>query len=222
MKGANVLSRHARRMFWCTVLFLATTASDALAGVRPGIEAGVNVSSLRYDSELSFWDPGWRPSFTGGLSLKIPLHSRFALTTGLRYVQQGNRVQVNVGSIGGEFRVMQDYVSVPALLEWRPFSTRGFFLSLGPEVGILVAARSIIEPSGAAFPSSGLYNDDKDTMKSINVSMDAGASFEFPMENHLGVVTLRYTHGLTGVAEPGAWVTDWKTRGVEWLVGMRW
>ena len=66
------------------------------------------------------------------------------------------------------------------------------------------------------------YDDIKGNLKSGNLSLDAETGFEFPMENHVGVLSLRYTHGLTGVAKNGAYVSDWKTRGVEWLIGMRW
>ena len=54
------------------------------------------------------------------------------------------------------------------------------------------------------------------------LTMNLGAGFEFPMENHVGVVQMRYVHGLTNVAEEDAWFTGFKTQGVEVLTGVRW
>ena len=201
--------------------------SLAVARVRAGVELGVNYSSLDYDDlgrpPMSLWDPGWRASFTGGATLQFPLRGRFDLVTGLRYVQQGNRVKVDEAEappLHAEFRIYQDYVSVPALLTYYPSTKQRFFLSLGPEVGFLVAARSIIHYSSPPFPDAS--TDEKDGMEGINVTLDAAAGYEFPAGDHVAITSLRYTHGVTGVAKEDHWVTDWQTRGVEFLVGMRW
>ena len=77
------------------LLLLLAAAPAAWARVRPGVELGVNVSSLSYDNDNQFpftdWDRHWLTSFTGGMTLEVPLRARFALVTGLRYVQEGNR-----------------------------------------------------------------------------------------------------------------------------------
>jgi len=68
-------------------LFGAT--SPAFARLRPGIEAGLNVSSLHYDENFLYipWDKKWRTSFMGGGTLEIMQRGRFVLVSGLRYVQ---------------------------------------------------------------------------------------------------------------------------------------
>src|SRR6266516_5878936 len=99
------------RLLFLSIVLIVITPSLGLAGVHPGVEAGLNLSSLRYD-DWSFyrdiWNPGWRTSFTEGAFLEIPLRRRLDLTTGLRYVQQGNRVKYDTGPgsnrLVGEFR----------------------------------------------------------------------------------------------------------------------
>ena len=198
------------------------------ARMRAGVELGLNYSSLSYDDLTRFpqtiWDPGWRPSFTGGATLQIPIRGQFGLVTGLRYVQQGNRVTYNdpaqVPPLRGEFRIYQDYVSVPALLTFHLSGAPRLFLSAGPEVAFLVAAHGVIDQSSPPLPSKS--TDHKDSMNSVNVTLDAATGYEFPVEQHVGTVSLRYAHGVTGVAKEGQWGTDWQTRGVEFLVGLRW
>jgi hypothetical protein len=147
----------------------------------------------------------------------------------LRYVQEGNRVEYDTGPGSvrqvGEFRMVQNYLSVPLLLQFRPPRMGGFFLSLGPEVAFLLSGRLIVEQTidiGSGPVPNTEYDDIHRDLEPTNLSLDAGLGVEVPMENHVGVVQLRYSHGLTGVADPDEWFSDWKTQGIEWLAGMRW
>ena len=212
----------------CLAAIVVGLPSTAQAGVRPGVEVGLNLSSLSYvdDSSFlfSFWDRRWRTSLSGGTSLQLPLRGRFNLVMGMRYVQQGNRVRYDTGPGAfrqvGEFRVVQNYLSFPVLVSWRPLPSKRVFLSLGPEVAFLLSGRLIVEESIPGDRTE--YRDIEDDLEPVNLSLDAGVGFEFPVEHHVAIVGLRYSHGLTGVADEDDWISNWKTRGVEGLLGMRW
>ncbi len=100
---------------WPALLFL-TAPSSALADVRVGVETGMNYSSVNYHDVPAFyadrWDlPGWRPSLTGGATVNFPMRGKFDLVTGLRYVQQGNRVKFKLDPQSvGEFRLYLEYL----------------------------------------------------------------------------------------------------------------
>ena len=165
--------------------------------------------------------PGLEPSFTGGATLQVPIRGRFDLVTGLRYVQQGDQKKIKVPlspPLSAEARIYQDYLSVPALLTYYP--AQRFFFSVGPEIGLLIAAHDVVEYSDPPLPDQAF--NDKNALESTNTMVDAAAGYELPVANHVGTITLRYTRGLTGVAKNGEWATDWDTRGVELLLGMRW
>ncbi len=203
--------------------------TPAIAGVRYSVEIGANTSSLRYrDLNVfppitSHWDPGWRTSFAGGASLEAPLRRRFSLMTGLRYVQQGNRVKINIpGSppLTGEIRIAQHYLAVPLLLAIRPTPSRRCFLAAGPEGAFLLSGRSFTDYSSPVESSSS--ESITHQLKRANLSLDAEGGLEFLVGRHTGIVILRYTHGLIDVQKQDDWIVAWKTRGVESLVGMRW
>src|SRR5262245_44422317 len=219
-------------------MLLSCATSPAIARLRPGTEVGLNVSTLGYDEPSSDWDNGWRTSFTGGVVLEILQRGRFALVSGLRYVQQGTKVEYEYWTapgaaakidmpsktsilvpVRGEFRVRQDYLAVPVFAECR---WSRLFVSLGPEIGILMSGRMDTESFVGYIRAPSTSRNIKDDLKPANLTLDAGVGFQFPMESHVGVVQARYAHGLTGVANKDAWVTDWKTRGVEVLTGVRW
>src|SRR5215831_13488903 len=197
-------------------------AVPSQAKVRPGVELGANVSSLKFDDmdsvPLNYWDTSSHASFTGGLTFEIPFADRLAIQTGLRYVQQGNRVHYDDGTLRATFRFAQDYVSVPVLLGMRLLPSDRFSISIGPEVSFLVAANVITEENSLAPSTSQSIRHD---IQSTNVLLDVAAGYDFPLQRRTGTVGVRYTRGLTGVAKQDRWVSDWKTQGIEALVGLR-
>lgn len=207
------------------VTMLAPTAD---ARPRFGLEAGVNVASLAYDEELTFWDTSSRMTFVGGATVQFPLSERFGLKTGVRYVQKGNDVEFiplpNVFLLGGGFHVMQNYLTVPLWLEVRPMPMGMTFLA-GPEVGFLLSARqkaeSIID-FGNGPERIGLTEDIRDQLEDTDLAMVVGMGVEFPLGTQTGALNVRYSHGLVGVAKEDAWFSDWKTRGLETTFGLRW
>jgi hypothetical protein len=218
-----MIIRSRRSVPWAVAILLAS-ASPAVARIRPGLELGTNVSTIDYFDELPWWNNGWRASFTGGVVVEFPLGDRLALTSGLRYVQQGNRVEVNIPALVGEFRVVQNYLAVPAWFELHPFPARGFFLSLGPEVGFLLSGQVEEEYTTYGFPPTQFDGtmDIGSILEDVNVAIDAGAGFSFPLAGHVGIVQARYSQGITSAAKKDQWFSDWKTQGVEFLAGMRW
>jgi hypothetical protein len=201
-------------------LAVVAQATPLSARVRPVVEAGVHVSTIDYDQQPGYWRNGWRSSFTAGASVEIPLGARFRLAPGLRYVQKGNRVRYDVFGTAGQFRIAQDYLALPLTLQVTPFRSSAVALSIGPEVGILVSAQTLIEPGPLYY--TGYYDDIRDDLESIDVALDVGVEYAFPIENHEGLVRFRYSHGLTGVAREGHWITDWTTRGLQGTLGLRW
>ncbi len=203
-------------------------ATDAQARIRPGIELGVNFSSLSYDkpdeTPIAYWDLGWRNSFTGGATLEIPIREHLAIMTGVRYVQQGNQVELKPGAFGfpqvREIRFHQDYVALPLMLETRPLPSRNVLISFGPEAEFLVSAHSVIYYRAPVGGSD--KQDISKSMESVNLTVNVGVGFELPFENHVALLSLRYTHGVTDAAKEDSWASTWKTRGVEALVGFRW
>jgi len=209
----------------CLILLAAPGAAGAR--VRPGIEVGANVSSFRYDEDvfpMQYWGARrWRPSFTGGMTLDVPIRGPWALSTGVRYVMEGNRVSFDtrpVGGPAGEFRLSGHYLSVPVRAAWRPSFAPVAFVGLGPEVAILLVGRSTLEnTTDPVLQRSETITRD---FQRVMVALDAEAGVELPHGSRAWVVTIRYAHGLTGAAKKEQWASDWKTRGVEALLGMKW
>src|SRR5438046_8791585 len=96
----------------CAMFSILSISAPAYADVRAGVEVGINVSSLSYNNPdafpIRYYDLKWRPSFTGGATLELPIRRRLGVLTALRYIQQGNRIKYDFGSFSprtiGQFR----------------------------------------------------------------------------------------------------------------------
>ena len=227
--SSDIRGRRATWAAWA-ILSAFLVPSTVPAEVSFGVQAGANVSRLRYEEERPAWHTGWRASFTGGAEIVVPIKDRLSLLTGPRYVRQTHHVKYDTGNTTlprqvGEFQITQDYVSLPVLLAIRPLASRRVFFCLGPEAGLLLAGRLIGDDTqalGASTPTAHRDEDIKDKLKSANLTIDAGLGIEFPVSAHVAVTSVRYTHGVVGVAKKGDWISDWKTQGVEGLLGFRW
>ena len=205
-------------------LAAVTCAAPAIAKGKIGFDIGVNVSSLSYENPdavpIRDWDRHWRALPSLGLSFEVPGNGPIGWVTGIRYVQHGNRVEVPGSALVREISFVHHYLALPMLVSWRPFPSRHLFVAGGPEVALLFDAEVVtqyISPGRAR--SSQQIGDD---MEPFNLSLDAQAGMEIPLGKELVAVTVRYTHGLTGVAKEESWASDWSTRGVEGLIGLRW
>ena len=161
------------------------------------------------------------PSFTGGLSIEIPFGGRFRFAPGLRYVQKGDRVRFNASggfggslSISGEYQLALNYLSVPLMFQARPFASQRIALLAGPEVAYLVSSHikdGSISPSDYAIAQGQIEN--------VDVALEAGAEYAFPIENHEMFLRARYSYGLADISKNSE---NWSTRGLATVLGMRW
>jgi hypothetical protein len=215
----------------CCLMVALPSAAAAAGTVRVGVEGGYNYSTLSYERVFSFWDIEGRSMFSVGAFLDVPVTERLSFVPEMRYIRYGDDVDFDTGdefvTLKGEYEITQSYLSFPALVKFRPMDTVPLFVSLGPEIGFLLSAHQkgnlreeYVSPDSVAV--SDFDNDIGDIMDVLNLSLDAGAGFEFPLGQHTGSVQVRYAFGVLGTAKEKEWYSDWKTRGVEVIGGLTW
>jgi hypothetical protein len=79
--------------------------------VRYGIKAGFNISNM-YTKDVQ--DENIIPGFNGGLFLKVPVTSNFALQTELLYTMKGSELTYN-SFISGKASFSLNYIEMPVL-----------------------------------------------------------------------------------------------------------
>ncbi|HYE54862.1 MAG TPA: porin family protein [Chitinophagaceae bacterium] len=114
------------------------------------------------------------------LGLSLPVANNFSIVPELNVAMQGARYKVQESS----FRLW--YLNLPVLARYR-FGQSGFFAETGPQIGLLLDAKRVVD-------------DDKDdvseSFKSTSVNWNVGAGY---MINENLAINLRVAPGLTDI-----------------------
>jgi hypothetical protein len=225
------------------VILSCSLVTGAHARVRLGFEAGLNQAKATWaiDPNILDLDTDYRPAWSAGLALDVPLAPQLSIGAGLRYIEYGEQAEVDIVSIAGgahyERHWTWRYVAIPVHLRFRPAFARGFFVGAGPEVGYLLtmrheesvtvwgipvtAGRPAAGPAATIFEDVGtFFSDPRGAYRPWNLALSGGVGYEFPFVGHKGIVEARYAHGLLDIARSDR--LESQTRGFEALVGFLW
>lgn len=143
-----------------------------------GIKGGVNVANVEMQNGV---DLDYKAGMHIGGLAHIHLSRKFALQPELMYSNQGaERIVGNT-----EYKTKLHYVNVPVLLQFMTGS--GFRLQTGPQVGVLLSAKSKVNDT---------ETDVDDNYKTPDFSWSFGASY-VTMKGF--GVDARYNHGISDI-----------------------
>jgi hypothetical protein len=144
-----------------------------------GIKGGLNVFSINNEDNTGYDS---RVGIHFGVLGHIQVYPHFALQPELVYSSQGSRY---TNEIGDTYYYHLDYVNVPVLFQY--LFDNGLRLQAGPQLGILVSAKSILDNSSV----------DLNDTKPVDVSLSFGASYIAPSTGF--GVDVRYNLGLSNI-----------------------
>lgn len=177
-------------------IFVYANSTAQEGKIRFGVKAGLNVASLGGDYVDGF-DP--RLSFHLGGLVEIPLVGKFAIQPELLYSSQGYKYNSYLGyDEDYNSHVSLDYINVPVMAKY--YIIEGLSVELGPQVGVLVSAKSKYEDSDGTDKM-----DVKDGYKSIELAMGIGASYR--LKNGV-FFSLRFNKGISNINDTSIFYYD--------------
>jgi hypothetical protein len=144
-----------------------------------GIKGGLNVYSINNEDNTGYDS---RVGINVGILGHVHVYPHFALQPELVYSSQGARY---TDEIGDTYYYHLNYVNVPVLFQY--MFDNGLRLQAGPQLGILVSAKSIL----------GTSSVDLNDTKPVDVSMSFGASYIAPSTGF--GMDFRYNLGLSNI-----------------------
>jgi len=169
---------------------LITGAASAQHGNAPaghislGIKGGVNLYNIHNDNSTTY-DP--KVGFNLGLLGHIHVATHFAIQPEIDFSTQGAKYDI----VGSTTKLNLSYINVPVLLQY--MWDNGFRLQAGPQLGLLVSAKS-------------KYNDNtvdvKNDFKPLDFGVSFGAGYIHPSTG-IGI-DARYNLGLSNINENGS------------------
>lgn len=144
------------------------TAPAAAQGWTTGVKAGVNFSSITFESPDEDRSLDWRLGAVVGGFVRVPLLSWVDLQPEVLYAVKGGKED----AFGVSSAVLLDYLEVPVLARI-PFAGRKYFIVAGPYLGVRVRARTRTEFSGSTEEV-----DISDSVERLDYGVSAGGGVE--------------------------------------------
>jgi hypothetical protein len=138
-----------------------------------------------------------KPNLHAGGLVYIPLFANFGLQPEVMYSGQGAKASAS----GTDVKLNLGYINVPVLFKYKDPS--GFFAEIGPQIGILVSAKS---------KSGSVSVDSKDSFKSTDISGALGIGYLSAL--NIGV-DARYCLGFTNIAKDASDGTTVKNNNIQ-------
>lgn len=166
----------------CFSLFLIT--STHAQHVNLGIKGGLNLYSIHSDNNA---ETKIKPGFNLGLLGHIHIKNKFALQPEIVFSSQGYKYKLITGD---HEKVSLNYINIPVLFQY--MFNNGFRIQAGPQLGILVGARS---------KNNNNSIKTKDNFKNMDIGIAAGVSYVHPPSGF--GVDARYNLGITNINKYG-------------------
>ncbi len=182
-----------------TVMIMMAVA--AKAQVQFGVRGGLNVSRESDQIITAIVDGGteeinfsndmkWRAGVNVGGFVNIPESDKFDLEIGLSYSMQGYDDKIfeidGKGEKTLDHNVTSHYLTIPVAEKFYP-AGNGFYLELGPQLGILLSKKATVDGGES-------YTPFKDDNRTLDFGILGGVGYVFSNGVFLNA---RYIHGLT-------------------------
>ncbi len=180
------------------VSFAQSKGSGSMSGTTFGVRAGINLAKFGGDAPDSKFNTG----LNIGVDAVIPVATSFAIQPELAYSEMGDKQTF----MGVDIKTKITYLTLPVLGKYT-FSTSGFSLYLGPQLGIRMGAKSK-SPAGSV--------DIKEGLNTVDIAGVFGMEFMIPNTGFL--LSGRYQLGFSDIAKDASKVNN---NGASILVGYR-
>jgi outer membrane immunogenic protein len=155
---------------------------------KGGVKAGLNLANTRYQNETESKKLGARTAFHGGVFGQYHFSKTIGVNADLVFSSEGYaQKETNYETI-----LVLNYINLPIL--FRYMHSSGIFAQTGPQVGMLMSAKSTTTSGGTETET-----DVKKRHKSTNFSWGTGIGYIYKKFG----IEARYNLGLTNVFNIG-------------------
>jgi hypothetical protein len=151
--------------------------------INIGIKGGVNAYNIHNDNNIKY---DTKIGYHFGLLGHIHINQMFAVQPEIVYSTQGAKYKLNNETTNFNL----SYINVPVLFQY--MFENGLRLQAGPQLGVLVAAKS---------KTGSTTIDNKENIKPIDLALSLGAGYIIPSIG-LGI-DVRYNLGLNNINDIG-------------------
>lgn len=196
------------------ILFATLFTNSLTAQVSIGIQGGLNSAILNLSNKAPEATLSYNSGFVFGTIINYEINKIFSLQSEFRYIQKGERAQLDLGSIKTDTKIYYDYLELPIYFvteftesQFRPFALAGI------NMGYLlkVKAESLYNGKAETFEIT-------DDFKNIDIAIDLGAGLKYELTSSTSLLlNARYSYGIYDISKNEGSVN---TRGIQLLFGL--
>ena len=186
-------------------LFILSSAAFFLFGsnarsqeVRFGATAGATFSNFHTELGDESYTGKFKPGFTAGVLVDIPMSKQFSFQPALNYVQKGSKDETTEPGYTYKVKTTLSYLELPLNVLYNTRGSKGnFFIGAGPSLSFGLSGKSSQESAGEKSSEKVKFgSSDEDDLKSF----DGGANILAGYETKSGfLVSANYYHGLSNL-----------------------
>lgn len=196
------------------ILFSPLFVNSLTAQISIGIQGGLNSAILNLSNKAPEAKLSYNNGFVIGTIINYEINKTFSLQSEPRYIQKGERAQLDLGNIKIDTKIYYDYLELPIYFvteftesQFRPFALAG--INLG--YLLKVKAESIFNGKEETF-------DITDDYKKLDIAIDLGMGLKYEVTaSTCLLLNARYSYGIYDISKMEGSVN---TRGIQILLGL--
>lgn len=156
------------------VLIAASCWKAEAQNARIGIAAGLSIANMHSKVDGESDNGNSKIGILAGFVADVPLSDRFSFQPQLQFVQKGTKDEQTFNGVTEKAKLGINYLEVPLNFLYHPKKANGFFIGVGPSIGIGIFGKAKYTYSGTSLSSNIKFgNSDEDDIR----RMDLGANF---------------------------------------------
>ncbi len=196
------------------ILFSTLFTNSLTAQISIGIQGGLNSAILNLSNKAPEATLSYNNGFVFGTIINYEINKIFSLQSEPRYIQKGERAQLDLSNFKTDTKIYYDYLELPIyfVTEFTESQFRPFVLA-GINMGYLlkVKAESIYNGKEETFEIT-------DDFKKIDIAIELGAGVKYELTASTSLLlNARYSHGIYDISKMEGSVN---TRGIQLLLGL--
>ncbi len=196
------------------ILISALFANSLTAQISIGIQGGLNSAILNVSNTAPEATFSYNNGFVFGTIINYEINNLFSMQSEPRYIQKGERTQLDLGNIKTDTKLYYNYLELPIYFvteftksRFRPFALAG--INLG--YLLKVQAESIFNGKEENFDLTEDY-------KKLDVAIDLGVGLKYEATASTSfLLNARYSYGIYDISKNEGSVN---TRGIQLLLGL--
>jgi hypothetical protein len=175
------------------LMILLTTVTVSAQKTSVGFTAGATFSKVKAKADNISLSSDFKPGFTAGIIIDVPLSTNLSFQPALNYTQKGGTFKEE----GETDKMTLNYLEIPLNFIYSTGANQGFFVGAGPALSYGLSGKEKFSDPSIVEPTKIKFGSDDEELKPFEFSANIISGYRFAKGFMLSA---NYNLGLTSLA----------------------